>query len=71
MIRSTQMISTQNELNVMNPVALNKTTKKRLFTVNMTLLMLMLISHMKRATKKIYKIHTIQSYKTLYFISIY
>jgi len=61
MIRSTEMISAQNELNVTNPVASNKTTKKHLFTINTTLLMLKLISHIKKANKKIYKMYIIQS----------
>jgi len=43
------MIRAQNELNVMHPVAPNKTMKKHLLTVNITLLMLMLISHIKKA----------------------
>ena len=64
------MISAQNELNVMNPVATNKTTKKRLFTVNMTLLMLMLISHIKRATKKCIK-HIQHSNINLHILLVY
>ena len=48
-MQSTQMVSAQNELNVMNPVASSKTTKKHFFTVNVTLLMLRLISHITKA----------------------